>query len=226
MVSAIAVMLGCFFAAAQTESQGARETRADNRAELTSMLARAKRIYVESFGDDRISKTLQAMLVDSFTSTKRFIITENRDRADLILKGSALEKTSQELHALGSGTTVVAGSGHENSNGSGSFSARGSGIEDAQTSTETINDARIAVRLVSPDGDVVWSTTQESKGAKYKGAIADCADKVAKQLLRDIEKASAPQEKNELCGAASRWRLSPTYVSKGRQSVIYLTWPG
>jgi hypothetical protein len=89
----------------------------------------------------------------------------------------------------------VAGAGHENANGSGGFSARGSGIDDAQTSTETINDARIAVRLVTSDGDVVWSTTQESKGAKYKGAIADCADKVAKQLLRDIEKTSLPQDK-------------------------------
>ena len=37
-------------------------------------------------------------------------------------------------------------------------------------------------------GDVLWSTTQESKGAKYKGANADAADKVVKQLLRDLDK--------------------------------------
>jgi hypothetical protein len=36
--------------------------------------------------------------------------------------------------------------------------------------------------------DVIWTTKQESKGAKYKGASADVADKVAKQLLRDLEK--------------------------------------
>jgi hypothetical protein len=35
----------------------------------------------------------------------------------------------------------------------------------------------------------VWSTTQESKGAKYKGASADVAEKIVKQLLRDIAKA-------------------------------------
>ena len=62
------------------------------------------------------------------------------------------------------------------------------GVADAQASTETINDARLAVRLVSNDGDVLWSTTQESKGAKYKGAGADAADKVVKQLLWDLEK--------------------------------------
>jgi hypothetical protein len=50
----------------------------------------------------------------------------------------------------------------------------------------------VAVRLVSPDGDVVWSTTQESKGAKYKGATADVAEKVVKQLLRDLDKLSKP----------------------------------
>jgi hypothetical protein len=38
---------------------------------------------------------------------------------------------------------------------------------------------------------VVWSTTQESKGAKYKSAGADVADKIVKQLLRDIEKAGS-----------------------------------
>jgi hypothetical protein len=44
------------------------------------------------------------------------------------------------------------------------------------------------VRLVNSDGDVIWTTTQESKGAKYKGASADVADKCVKKLLRDVEK--------------------------------------
>lgn len=59
-----------------------------------------------------------------------------------------------------------------------------------------INDARLAVRLVSGDGDVIWATTKESKGAKYKGASADVADQIVKQLLRDLEKLqSQPTEK-------------------------------
>jgi len=60
------------------------------------------------------------------------------------------------------------------------------GIDDSQSSIETVNDARASVRLISKDGDMVWSTTQESKGAKYKGAIADVADKIVKQLMRDL----------------------------------------
>jgi N-acetylglutamate synthase/N-acetylornithine aminotransferase len=45
------------------------------------------------------------------------------------------------------------------------------------------------VRLVNGDGDVIWTTTQESAGAKFKGASADVADKIAKQLSKDAEKA-------------------------------------
>jgi hypothetical protein len=35
---------------------------------------------------------------------------------------------------------------------------------------------------------VIWTTTQESKGAKFKGASADVAEKIVKQLARDAEK--------------------------------------
>lgn len=158
-----------------------------------------KRIFVESFGDDPISKEMQSMIVSSLVATKRFVVTENRQRADAILKGVALERTSQEVHAYGEGTAVgAAGGGHSasisGSNGnisgssSGGFVAHSLGISDSSLNTETINEARIAVRLVNSDGDVIWTTTQESKGGKYKGASADVADLCVKQLLRDMAK--------------------------------------
>jgi len=114
-----------------------------------------------------------------------------------------LEKTSQEFHSTSEGTaagtaagghsdsvsgTFVGGTGHVSGSSSGGFGAATMAAEDSSASTETINDARVAVRLVDPHGDVIWATTQESKGAKYKGASADVADKVVKQLLRVVEK--------------------------------------
>ena len=61
------------------------------------------------------------------------------------------------------------------------------GINESSHSTELIDEARLAVRLVSKTtGDVIWSTTQESKGAKYKRANADAAGKVVKQLLPSL----------------------------------------
>ena len=62
------------------------------------------------------------------------------------------------------------------------------GTSDSSVNTETINEARVAVRLVNSEGDVIWTSTQESKGAKYKGASADVADKCVKQLIRDVDK--------------------------------------
>jgi curli biogenesis system outer membrane secretion channel CsgG len=169
-------------------------------------LLKVKRIYVDSFGDDTISKQLQSMIVSSLVKSKRFRVTENKDRADAILKGVALEKTSQEVHAFGESTTVAGAAGAQhgevsgsivNGNGtvsgssSGGFSAHHLATDDSSLNTETINDARVAVRLITPDGDVVWTCTQESKGAKYVGASADVADKCVKQLLRDVEKLEA-----------------------------------
>lgn len=142
-------------------------------------LLKVKRIYVDSFGDDPISKEVQSMVVSALVASKRFIVTENRDRADATLRGVALENTQQELHSFHEGT--VAGR---------------SAISDSSTSTETTEKARISLRLINPDGDVIWTTTQESKGAKYKGASADVADMCVKQLVRDVtrlEAATTPQ---------------------------------
>jgi curli biogenesis system outer membrane secretion channel CsgG len=157
---------------------------------------------VDAFGDDPISKEMQSMIVSALVASKRFKVTENRDRADAILKGATLEKTSQEVHAYGESTAVGGANGHSRSvNGSwaggtgsvsgsssGGFIARHMGTSDSSLNTETINEARLAVRLVNLDGDVIWTSTQESKGAKYKGSSADVADRCVKQLLRDVEK--------------------------------------
>src|SRR5690349_4524222 len=66
--------------------------------EVAIKLAKVKRIYVESFGEDVISKQAQAMVIDSLTKMHRFIVTEKKENADAILKGVGLEKSSQELH--------------------------------------------------------------------------------------------------------------------------------
>ena len=174
-----------------------------NATVLNAKLLTVTRIYVDDFGSDPVAKQIQAMVINSVSESKRFIITENKDKADAILKGTALEKTSQEFHGLSD--KAVAASSHSgasdsisgsSSGGTASISGSGHafhigslvGADDSTASTETINDARVAVRLVAADGDVIWSTTQESRGAKYKGASADVADKVVKKLMIDLDK--------------------------------------
>ncbi|HZM91447.1 MAG TPA: hypothetical protein VFF31_33300 [Blastocatellia bacterium] len=177
----------------QQSSVQSSSTSAD--ADLASKVLKVRRIYVESFGDDRTSKILHAMVINSLAASKRFIVTENKDKADAVMKGTAIEKTSQEVHASGESTAVagaagaISGSANRSSASvSGASVAHAAGIEDSVLSTETIDRAAVAVRLVASDGDLIWATTQESKGAKFKGASADVADKIVKQLVRDIEK--------------------------------------
>jgi curli biogenesis system outer membrane secretion channel CsgG len=171
---------------------------------LDEQLSKVKRIYVDSFGEDAIARQVQAMVVAELTRTKLFIVTENKDKADAILRGAGLEKTSQEVHSYSDSTAIGgAAGGHSGSvsghsingvgsisgNSSGGFVSRSAAISDSSLNTETVNDARVAVRLVDKDGDIIWATSQESQGAKYKGATGDVAEKVVKQLVRDFEKA-------------------------------------
>jgi hypothetical protein len=169
------------------------------QVDKSKTLQKVRRIYVDTFGTTEAAQQLQAMLVASVTESKRLTVTEDKTKADAILKGFASEKTSQETHAYGSATAVssaggghsgsISGSnGHVSGSSSGGFHAMGAAIDDSSVNTETIDSAKASVRLVNNDGDVIWTSTQESKGAKYKGASADVADKIVKQLIRDIEK--------------------------------------
>src|SRR3954470_23504191 len=130
-------------------------TAATPDPDLEKQLINVKRIYVDSFGDDAVSKQIQAMVVSQLTENKRFIVTENKDRADAFLRGAGLEKDSQEFHSYSEGTSAGhSGGGFSASGGSasGGFSGAHAAISDSGASTETIHEARVAVRLVNPDG--------------------------------------------------------------------------
>jgi hypothetical protein len=64
----------------------------------------------------------------------------------------------------------------------------GVGDSDSVSIHERKHEAMATVRLVNKQGDVIWSTTQESNGAKFKGASADVADKITRQLVDDYQK--------------------------------------
>jgi len=199
-----AVLLASFAIAAQGQSPSSGTSPSVSTATSSTFpsapgdfspqqeLLRVKCIYVDSFGDDPQSKQIQAMVVASLAESKRFVVTENRDRADAVLKGSGEEKTSQEFHSYKERTAAGGFAGGSSSSpgySSSGIAGRAAAIEDSGASTETVDRASIAVRLVDRDGDVIWSTQQDSHGAKYKGAAADVADKIVKQLTWAAERA-------------------------------------
>jgi hypothetical protein len=66
----------------------------------------------------------------------------------------------------------------------------GAGVNENESSRiqERRHEANASVRLVDKDGDILWSTTQESPGGKFRGAMADVADKVARNLIEQTRK--------------------------------------
>jgi curli biogenesis system outer membrane secretion channel CsgG len=119
-------------AASQAASRVGPEgrTASQDAGDDPDALLKVNRIFVEDFGEDAISKEVQSMVVTSLVETKRFKVTENRERADALLKGVALEKSSQELHSYGETTAV-----------------RGAAIGDSAAHIETLNEAKVSLRL-------------------------------------------------------------------------------
>lgn len=125
-----------------------------------------KRIWIESFGDDDLSTSVRALLIDALKELDsryfapsitqlilvggpwregpHFVIADNREGSDLVL--------------------------------SGNVTAEGKRV-------------RISARLVSPTAGVVWSATETGVSGKHTTARADASDKTARVLFSDISPA-------------------------------------
>jgi hypothetical protein len=161
---------------------------------VDSLLA-VRRIYVGPLSGGTQATALRDLIIASLDSTKLFILTDKEERADAVLKGAADDKTFTDTFDTYSGV-----SGHDalGKSASGtSIAARASGISggnglsenDSHHSRERKHEAYATVRLCNKDGDVLWSTTQESLGGKFRGASADVAAKIAHQIALDYERA-------------------------------------
>src|SRR5207245_2747720 len=114
-------------------------------------------------------------------------------------KGSSQLKIFAEEHSTSDSIGVHASEGTGSSSGA-SYATRTSTRQNVSAGLTQSESSRIqehrqevaaSVRLVDSSGDVIWSTTQESAGAKFRGALADAADKVARQLTEETKKARA-----------------------------------
>jgi hypothetical protein len=162
-------------------------------------LAKVRRIYVDQLGGGKESDQLRDMVIAALQNAGLFVITENPDRADASLKGSGDDKIYTEQHttsdSIGFHTADSSGTHNAVSIGTSSSSDKSlsAGISQSESShiEERRHEAQASVRLVSADGDVIWSTTQESTGGKFRGAMADVADRIARRLIEETRKARA-----------------------------------
>jgi hypothetical protein len=162
-------------------------------------LAKVRRIYVDQLGGGRESDQLRDMVISALQNAGIFVITENPERADASLKGSGDDKVFTELHqtsdSIGFHTGEESGTHSAVSIGASTSSNKSlsAGVTENESShiQERKHEATASVRLVDSDGDVIWSTTQESNGGKFHGAMADVADKIARKLIDETRKARA-----------------------------------
>lgn len=155
-----------------------------------------KRVYVETLKGGPQADSLRELIIASLDSTKLFILTDNPDRADAVLKGAADDHTFTDSFdsedSLNDRQNAGRSSGSSYSSRSSLSLGLGVGENEAHHIKERKHEAYAAVRLCNRDGDVLWSTTQESLGAKFRGASADVAAKIARQLTLDVDRMRRP----------------------------------
>ncbi|MDX2151057.1 MAG: hypothetical protein SFV54_10000 [Bryobacteraceae bacterium] len=153
-------------------------------------LLRIRRVYVERFSGGDSATQVRDMIISSLAGSRLFIVTENADRADAILKGSAEDLVFTDTFQSTEGLSASIGAGRSRSGSrSSGFGSASVNEQESVRITERKHEATASVRLLNRDGDVIWSTTEESLGGKFRSASADVASKVAKRLAEAYERA-------------------------------------
>ena len=166
--------------------------------DLQRQLGQIRRIYVDKLSGGDAAEQIRDILMAGLQGTRLWVITENPDRADAFLRGSAedliyVDRRWSRDGITARGSISVREGGFEGSGRPNTRDDRGAsfgvGADEAISVAERRHEATAAVRLVNKDGDLIWSATKESTGAKFRGAAADVADKVVRQLVDDYQAA-------------------------------------
>jgi hypothetical protein len=163
-------------------------------------LQTVRRVYVDRITGGETAAQMKEILISSLEATNLFILTENQERADTFLRGGSEDLVFTDVHTSSDSLNAHAnvslrssgysgGTVGRSSVSNGQAAGMGVGESESDHSAERRHEAIASVRLVNKDGDVIWATTQESTGAKFRGASADVAEKITAKLKEDFEKA-------------------------------------
>jgi len=189
------LLLTAALAASFVCAAGDASTAAIEAGNLRQLLA-VHRIFVDRLTGGDTAAQMRDILISSLAASKLFVLTEKEERADAVLRGAAEDLVFTETHQSSDGInahmnlSTRAGTGYYSK---GNAAGLGIGDNESDHSAERRHEALAAVRLVNKDGDVIWSTTQESLGARFHGASADVAEKITSQLKEDFDRAGKGQ---------------------------------
>ena len=175
--------------------------------EHSQQLLQVKRVFVDRLNGGDTALQIRDMLISALQGSKLFVITENQERADAFLRGTGEDliftdtfQSSEGINAhmnASVGRTTKGTTAATRTYATGPSAGVTVGENESTKIAERKHEASVSVRLVNKDGDVIWSTTQESLGGKFRGASADVADKVMKRLVEDVEKAKREKAEHE-----------------------------
>jgi len=150
-----------------------------------------RRVYIDRLTGGETAAQMREILFSSLQGTRLFVVTEKEERADAVLRGGAEDLVYTEQHSSSDGVNAHSnfGTGRPSTSSRGAYAGISVGENESEHSSERRHEAIAAVRLVNKDGDVIWATTQESLGAKFRGASADVAEKITAKLKEDFERA-------------------------------------
>jgi hypothetical protein len=154
-------------------------------------LLQIRRVYVDRLTGGETAAQMRDILLSSLETSNLFVLTENPERADATLRGAAEDLVFTDVHNSSDSVNAHTsfGSGRTTRTTSGLNAGFGIGESESDHSTERRHEAVAAVRLVNKEGDVIWATTQESLGAKFRGASTDVAEKITARLKADFARA-------------------------------------
>jgi hypothetical protein len=165
--------------------------------EAAQQLSKVRRVYIAVLTGGDAALKIRDLLMTSLHNSKQFIITEEEDKADAVLRGAGdddvFTDTFQSSEGLNAHSQISGASSEGLRNYSNSSSSHSGGMSigenESRRTEERKHEAIATVRLVAKDGDVIWSATAESLGGKFLGASADVADKIARRLVNDYKAA-------------------------------------
>jgi hypothetical protein len=163
-------------------------------AQQGDALLQVKRIYVEPLDGGTAAVGFRDLIIAGLNATKLFVLTDNPERADAVLKGAASDREFTDALDSSENVSTHEGAGKYSSGkaalsvGGGLNASSGAAGGESHHLRDHKHEAYATLRLCNKDGDVIWSTTQESDGAKFRSARSDVATKVARQLQLDVER--------------------------------------
>jgi hypothetical protein len=152
-------------------------------------LETVRRICVEEFEGGEDARHIRALLIEKLHRIKRFALTENPDRADAHLRGFAEDLLFREDYARSDAANArgsVRYSGGSVRDRTSLALSQGGSERRSERMTDRHREAAATVRLVSLDGDILWTATASSNDGKYKSASEQVAEALVKKLLKEL----------------------------------------